>query len=136
MKSLDFTTNKYKELCLSIIDSGYKICTVKDYLADLPGSGPYALILKHDVDRMPENALKMALLEKELGILSSYYFRAGSGVFKKSKDASIQIWVTADENRIPLRLKSKVVVGNFIGELISADGVDLGTALAESFDNP
>jgi hypothetical protein len=41
------------------------------------------------------------------------------GVFEKSKDAKIQIWVTADERRLPVKLKSKVVVGSFVGELIS-----------------
>ncbi|MCP4106069.1 MAG: DUF3108 domain-containing protein, partial [Desulfobacteraceae bacterium] len=40
------------------------------------------------------------------------------GVFEKSKDAKIQIWVSADKRRIPIRIKSKVVVGSFVGELI------------------
>ena len=44
------------------------------------------------------------------------------GVFEKSKDARIQIWVTADHRRIPVRLKSKVIVGSFVGDLISATG--------------
>lgn len=43
-----------------------------------------------------------------------------SGVFKEGKDATIRIWVTADERRIPVRVMSKVVVGHFIGELTSA----------------
>ena len=46
-----------------------------------------------------------------------------SGVFEKSKDAKIQVWVSADKRRIPVRIKSKVVVGSFIGELISASGL-------------
>ena len=44
------------------------------------------------------------------------------GVFSKSKDAKIYIWVTADERRIPLKIKSKIVVGSFTGELVSAEG--------------
>jgi len=44
------------------------------------------------------------------------------GVFSKSKDAKIYIWVTADERRIPLKIKSKVIVGSFTGELVSAEG--------------
>jgi hypothetical protein len=43
------------------------------------------------------------------------------GVFEKSKDAKIQIWITADKRRIPVKLKSKVVVGSFVGELVSAE---------------
>lgn len=45
------------------------------------------------------------------------------GVFKKSKDAKLQIWVTADQRRIPVRVKSKVVVGSFIGDLVSSTGL-------------
>ena len=41
-----------------------------------------------------------------------------SGVFKKSKKAKIQIWLTADERRIPLRIKSKVAVGSFVADLV------------------
>ncbi len=41
------------------------------------------------------------------------------GVFKKSKDAKIELWVSADERRLPIKLRSEVVVGSFTGELIS-----------------
>jgi hypothetical protein len=43
------------------------------------------------------------------------------GVFEKSPKASVQIWVTADENQIPVKLKSKVVVGSFVAELVSIE---------------
>jgi len=39
------------------------------------------------------------------------------GVFEKSTDAKIQIWITNDERRIPVRLRSKVIVGSFYAEL-------------------
>lgn len=45
------------------------------------------------------------------------------GVFKDSEGASLQVWVTADEKRIPVQIKAKVKVGHFIGELVSAEGV-------------
>ena len=45
------------------------------------------------------------------------------GVFKESKNAKMQIWVTADHRRIPVRLKSKVVVGSFVGELVKVEGL-------------
>jgi len=41
------------------------------------------------------------------------------GVFKKSKNATIEIWISADNRRLPVKLKSEVVVGSFTGELIS-----------------
>jgi hypothetical protein len=41
------------------------------------------------------------------------------GVFKKSKNAIIELWVSADNRRLPVKLKSEVIVGSFTGELIS-----------------
>jgi len=41
------------------------------------------------------------------------------GVFKKSPNAKLKIWVTADQRRIPVRIKSKVSVGSFVADLIS-----------------
>jgi hypothetical protein len=51
------------------------------------------------------------LVEPELGALG--------GVFEKSEGAKLQIWVTADNRRIPVRMKSKVAVGSFVAELTS-----------------
>ena len=39
------------------------------------------------------------------------------GIFKKSPNASIQIWLTDDEWRTPLKLRSKVAVGHFTAVL-------------------
>ncbi len=44
------------------------------------------------------------------------------GVFKKSKNAKIKLWVTADHRRLPVKLTSKVIVGSFVGELIRHTG--------------
>ena len=46
------------------------------------------------------------------------------GVFKKSKDAAMDIWFSDDEFRYPVRLKSKVRVGSFRAALrrIARDG--------------
>lgn len=45
------------------------------------------------------------------------------GVFEKSPDAKIQLWVSADYRRLPVKLKSKVIVGSFSGELVSLTGI-------------
>jgi len=45
------------------------------------------------------------------------------GVFQKSKRARLQIWVSADHRRIPVRIRSKVSVGSFVAELISAENL-------------
>jgi hypothetical protein len=44
------------------------------------------------------------------------------GVFEKSPDAKIQLWISADRRRLPVKLKSKVIVGSFSGELVSVAG--------------
>lgn len=46
------------------------------------------------------------------------------GVFKKSKDAKIQVWVTADKRRIPVKIASEVAVGSFVGELSAIEKVN------------
>jgi hypothetical protein len=40
-------------------------------------------IIRHDVDKKPENALKMAEIEHSLGIKATYYFRTTKGVYHK-----------------------------------------------------
>ncbi len=46
------------------------------------------------------------------------------GVFKKSKNANLKLWVTADNRRFPVRVESQLSVGSFVGELISIEGPD------------
>ena len=69
----DFTMAKYGELCRVLLGAGYTPVTVERYLTDPPGGK--TVVLRHDVDRKPENALKMAELEHALGVCSTYYFR-------------------------------------------------------------
>src|SRR5262249_50320230 len=40
-----------------------------------PDKQRFTILLRHDVDRRPQNALAMALLEHRKGIASTYYFR-------------------------------------------------------------
>jgi hypothetical protein len=40
------------------------------------------------------------------------------GVFRKSPNAKLQVWVTNDERRIPVLVKSAVIVGSFSMELL------------------
>ena len=51
-------------------------------------------------------------------LLVSPDLRDVRGVFQKSKNAKIHIWVSADRYQIPLRIKSKVIVGSFTGDLV------------------
>jgi hypothetical protein len=75
----DFTLDKYRELCHTLQTSGYTPLTVRDYLngksSDSPTNGAKIVILRHDVDRKIMNALRMAKLEYEMRIQSTYFFR-------------------------------------------------------------
>jgi hypothetical protein len=67
--------------------------------------------------------LRREWIETALGAFDTYLIapdlRDVGGVFKKSKHAKIELWVTADNRKIPVRLKSKVAVGSFTGDLIA-----------------
>jgi hypothetical protein len=77
----DFTLTAYKEY-LQAIKSSYKIILRFDeYLLAQPKPESFCLI-RHDVDRKPQNALIMSELENEAGIKTTYYFRAKSHTFK------------------------------------------------------
>ncbi len=47
------------------------------------------------------------------------------GVFKKSKNARMWVWVSADEKKIPLRVRTKIALGSITADLTAARGIDL-----------
>ena len=67
----DFTFQSYKNLLEKIKALNWQITTLENYKED----SNKVVILRHDVDRRPQNALSMAKLEAGLGIKASYYFR-------------------------------------------------------------
>ncbi|MGE0082822.1 MAG: DUF3108 domain-containing protein [Desulfococcaceae bacterium] len=69
-------------------------------------------VKKRETIKIGETSYDTFLLEPDL--------KDVSGVFEKSKDSKIHLWVTADERRIPVKIASKVIVGSFVGELVSA----------------
>lgn len=73
---MDFTLTRYKHLLQSLVSTGHVFKIFEDYLSDGVGNDSVKLvILRHDVDRIPRNALKTAIIENEFGIKGSYYFR-------------------------------------------------------------
>ncbi|OIQ49268.1 hypothetical protein BerOc1_01193 [Pseudodesulfovibrio hydrargyri] len=56
-------------------------------------------------------------VETGIGDVEAYRVRLDikhlSGVFKKSKKAELYVWFSADERRIPVKVRSKVAVGHF-----------------------
>ncbi len=74
-----------------------------------------AKVIKREKIKLESGTYDTYLMEPDLKHLR--------GVFEKSKNAKIKLWVSADKSRIPVKIKSKVIVGSFIGELISAKGL-------------
>lgn len=70
---MDFTFSVYKHLLVAVQPCGYSFQTFADFIQSPKKK---TIILRHDVDRLPDNALQMARLEHEAGIAATYYFRA------------------------------------------------------------
>ena len=75
----DFTRKLYKELLSSMLNSGFEFYVLKELCAE-EMKEPY-IVLRHDVDRNPQNALRMAEIENGMGIKATYYFRVVKKVF-------------------------------------------------------
>jgi hypothetical protein len=68
-------------------------------------------IIRKETITVPAGTFETFLIEPDLSHVG--------GVFEKSPDANIQLWVTTDHRHLPVKLASKVVVGRFTGELAS-----------------
>lgn len=85
---MDFTLKIYKHLLQALKSHNYTFLPFSNYiqLNNLSTSPPLSsvalakedrllIILRHDVDKLPQNALRFAQIEHELGIKGTYYFR-------------------------------------------------------------
>jgi len=72
---MDFTIRTYRRLLEVLKMGGFSFQPVESFMATLLGK---VVVMRHDVDRLPNNALVMARLEHELSIPATYYFRAVS----------------------------------------------------------
>jgi hypothetical protein len=77
----DFTLSAYKDYLLLIKKSIPNFITFSEFMS-LDEKPQSFCLIRHDVDRKPINALKMAELEHQLNIKSTYYFRYKPNTFK------------------------------------------------------
>jgi hypothetical protein len=70
---LDFTLNSYTTLIKALLSKGFLFKTFAEYL-EKPGN--MTIVLRHDVDRFPENSLVFATIQTNIGLKGTYYFRA------------------------------------------------------------
>jgi hypothetical protein len=69
----DFTLDKYEAFLKMAIAKGYQLVSYQDFLNN---DFDKVLILRHDVDKRPQNSLRTAQLQHKLGVKGTYYFRA------------------------------------------------------------
>ena len=69
---MDFTPSQYSRLMQSIRDANYEFQAMEAFIRN---PLPKVVVLRHDVDERPQNAVKIARVEFEMGIKSTYYFR-------------------------------------------------------------
>ena len=75
---MDFTLQSYRNLLETLLSKGFSFITFADFLAeerDVANRSRKIIMLRHDVDLKPHNSLATAIIEAELGIKGSYYFR-------------------------------------------------------------
>ena len=70
---MDFTINQYKLLLLALKQRNSSFQTFSEFLNN---SIAKSIILRHDVDLLPQNSLRFAKIQSELSIKGTYYFRA------------------------------------------------------------
>jgi hypothetical protein len=87
--NLDFTVDIYFNLLLVLQRKQYNFCTVKEYFKSFAENTNKLVILRHDVDKKPQNSLQTAQIENELGIHATYYFRTLDCSFDKEIIAEI-----------------------------------------------
>jgi len=73
--SRDFTPVMYRRLLEALKEAGYRFQPFEEYCLN---PAKMVVILRHDVDRNPGNAMRLAEIESEMGIRGSYHFRSVS----------------------------------------------------------
>lgn len=101
---MDFTLNIYRHLLTTLQTHG---CTFQTFQQFLHHPSPQAVILRHDVDKLSANALKMAHLEHDLGVAASYYFR----VVPASWDEDVMAQIAALGHEIGYHYEDLAIAG-------------------------
>ena len=100
---------KFRELDLETADEFS--CAVCDGKATFPAK--ITVVGKQEI-KIGEKSFQAILVEPDLGQLR--------GVFKKDPNAKLQIWLSDDDRRVPLRIKTKIKHGTFIADLEKHEG--------------
>jgi len=77
----DFTISIYKILLQNLLKGGYSFLSYNQFINT---SGKPVIVLRHDVDALPENSLLFAKIQQSLGISGTYYFRIAPKSFNET----------------------------------------------------
>jgi len=135
IKSDRFSLKLYKKTLIKAKKLGYKFPFLSAYKKWINQYSSF-ILLRHDIDISPLNALQMAELESSLGITSTYYVRMHSAfynpsaspfldILRKIKKAGHEIGLHYDcgfykKKKIPISKGISIDAG-FLGHLIGAE---------------
>jgi hypothetical protein len=80
---LDFSLNRYRLILETFRGEGYIFATFGEFVRNPPEGK--VVVLRHDVDRRPGCALRLARLEHGYGVKSTFFFRAVRRVLRPDK---------------------------------------------------
>jgi len=87
---MDFTLQTYKNLLIALQSNDYEFHTFEEYMS--LESGNKAVVLRHDIDKRPQNALELGYIEFSMGIKASYYIRVVKGTWDESVIKQLVEW--------------------------------------------
>ncbi len=116
---MDFTVATYRQLLQALAEAGYAFSTFFRFIEE--DDGRKVAVMRHDVDRLPGNALRFAQLEHALGIPATYYFR----IVPQSFDPGIIREISAMGHEIGYHYEDLTLAGGNTGRAIVLFGEHL-----------
>lgn len=87
---MDFTLEKYQQLCQALYETGYDSWNICTYFETPPDARPERLVLiRHDVDGNPRHALKLAQIERQNNLVATYFFRTVGSAYNPNVISTI-----------------------------------------------
>ncbi len=115
---MEFTYSAYKGLIRLLKDEGYMVTNYHDYSACKEETD--IVILRHDIDSCVEKACKMAQLEEELGIRSTYFVLVTSEFYNiaAKRNATMLREIHAMGHEIGLHFDEMCYEGKGLDEMV------------------
>lgn len=78
---MDFTPKIYNTLVQELLLAGYQFQSFEDFLSS-PMENKVS-VMRHDIDKLPYNAVTLGKIERDLGIKATYYIRIVKGTWNE-----------------------------------------------------